>query len=75
MFFLWRRRKGASQTQPRSSDAKGISEYRKAELPAEGNNKEPIRVELPGPGVETEYASANVQELATNEGLEHVSEH
>ncbi|KUJ10434.1 uncharacterized protein LY89DRAFT_723642 [Mollisia scopiformis] len=66
VLFIWKRRKGASQTQPASSDAKAISEYHKAELPTEGNSKEPVRVELSGSGVGTGYASANVEELATD---------
>jgi hypothetical protein len=71
---MWKRRKGASQTQPTSLGAETIGEYYKAELPAEGNNKELVRAELSGSGVETGYASSNVQELAIDGGVEHGSE-
>ena len=54
VFFILNRRKGASQTQQTSSGA-------------EGNKKKPVRAELPGSGVETGYASANVQELASRD--------
>jgi hypothetical protein len=43
-----------------------MGEYHKAELPVEGNTKEPVRVELSGSGVETGYTSANVHELAND---------
>jgi predicted membrane-bound mannosyltransferase len=66
VFFIWKRRKGASQTQPTTSGAETMGEYHKAELPVEGNTKEPVRVELSGSGVETGYTSANVHELAND---------
>jgi len=66
VFFIWKRRKGASQTHPTSSGAETMGEYHKAELPVEGNTKEPVRVELSGSGVETGYTSANVHELAND---------
>ncbi|KAH8656727.1 hypothetical protein BGZ60DRAFT_532308 [Tricladium varicosporioides] len=59
VFFIWKRRKRASQRQPTSSGAETVGEYHKAELPVEGNNKEPVRAELSGFGVETRYAGAN----------------
>jgi hypothetical protein len=72
--FAWKRRQGTSQTQPTSSDAEAISEYHKAELTAEGDNKEPARAGVSGSGIETGYATANVQDLVTDGGVEHGSE-
>jgi hypothetical protein len=43
-----------------------MGEYHKAELPVEGNTKEPVRTELSGSGVGTGYTSANVHELAND---------
>jgi hypothetical protein len=63
VFLIWKRRKGASQTQPT------IGEYHKAELPVEGNAKKPVRAELSGSGVESGSASASsVHELANDRG-------
>jgi hypothetical protein len=44
VFFIWKRRKGTTQTQPTSSGAETIGEYHKAELPIEGNNKKPVEM-------------------------------